>query len=74
MLNEAGGRDLVPLPYPRPSCRHVTGRVRMRSAIPRDPGRERTGAAHGVDVDVQGNGTITEQRLYELIRPTRPCD
>ncbi|WP_237180110.1 thioredoxin family protein [Rhodoplanes sp. Z2-YC6860] len=26
------------------------------------------GAAHGTDVDEQGNGTITEQRLYQLIR------
>jgi thiol-disulfide isomerase/thioredoxin len=26
------------------------------------------GAAHGVDVDEQGNGTVTEQRLYQLIR------
>jgi hypothetical protein len=26
------------------------------------------GAAHGIDVDNQGNGTVTEQRLYPLIR------
>jgi hypothetical protein len=26
------------------------------------------GAAHGSDVDDQGNGTVTEQRLYQLIR------
>jgi thiol-disulfide isomerase/thioredoxin len=26
------------------------------------------GAAHGVDVDEQGNGTVAEQRLYQLIR------
>jgi thiol-disulfide isomerase/thioredoxin len=26
------------------------------------------GAAHGSDVDEQGNGTVTEQRLYQLIR------
>jgi hypothetical protein len=25
------------------------------------------GTAHGVDVDVQGNGTVVEQRLYQLI-------
>jgi thiol-disulfide isomerase/thioredoxin len=25
-------------------------------------------AAHGIDVDAQGNGTVTEQRLYQLIR------
>jgi hypothetical protein len=26
------------------------------------------GAAHGIDVDAQGNGTVTEPRLYQLIR------
>jgi hypothetical protein len=30
------------------------------------------GAAHGLDVDEQGNGTVTEQRLYQLIRQPKP--
>jgi thiol-disulfide isomerase/thioredoxin len=30
------------------------------------------GAAHGVDVDEQGNGTVTEQRMYQLIRQQQP--
>jgi hypothetical protein len=30
------------------------------------------GAAHGSDVDEQGNGTATQQRLYQLIRQTKP--
>jgi hypothetical protein len=30
------------------------------------------GAARGVDVDASGNGTATEQRLYQLIRQPRP--
>jgi thiol-disulfide isomerase/thioredoxin len=29
-------------------------------------------AAHGVDVDAQGNGTLTEQRMYQLIRQPKP--
>jgi thiol-disulfide isomerase/thioredoxin len=29
-------------------------------------------AAHGTDVDEQGNGTVTEQRLYQLIRQSEP--
>jgi Thioredoxin like C-terminal domain len=29
-------------------------------------------AAHGSDVDEQGKGTVTQQRLYQLIRQTRP--
>jgi hypothetical protein len=33
---------------------------------------ESPGAAHGVDVDDQGNGTVTEQRLYQLIRQSSP--
>jgi hypothetical protein len=30
------------------------------------------GAAHGFDVDDQGNGTLAEQRLYQLIRQPLP--
>jgi thiol-disulfide isomerase/thioredoxin len=30
------------------------------------------GAAHGIDVDDQGNGTVTEPRLYQLIRQPKP--
>src|SRR5262249_33150493 len=30
------------------------------------------GGAHGVDVDEQGNGTVSEQRLYQLIRQANP--
>jgi hypothetical protein len=30
------------------------------------------GAAYGIDVDEQGNGTVAEQRLYQLIRQHKP--
>jgi thiol-disulfide isomerase/thioredoxin len=30
------------------------------------------GAAHGSDVDEQGNGTLSEQRTYQLIRQPKP--
>src|SRR5436309_9552102 len=30
------------------------------------------GAAHGLDVDEQGHGTLTEPRLYQLIRQPQP--
>ena len=30
------------------------------------------GAAHGIDVDEQGNGTVAEPRLYQLIRQPGP--
>jgi thiol-disulfide isomerase/thioredoxin len=42
--------------------------VRFRVLIDGQP----PGAAHGSDVDDQGNGTITEQRLYQLIRQPKP--
>ena len=29
-------------------------------------------AGHGSDVDEQGNGTVAEQRLYQLIRQSGP--
>jgi thiol-disulfide isomerase/thioredoxin len=29
-------------------------------------------AAHGIDIDAQGNGRVTEQRLYQLIRQPQP--
>jgi len=42
--------------------------VRFRVLINGKP----PGAAHGVDADEQGNGTVTEQRLYQLIRQPKP--
>src|SRR5262245_5749032 len=42
--------------------------VRFRVLLDGQP----PGAAHGTDVDDQGNGTATEQRLYQLIRQPKP--
>lgn len=42
--------------------------VRFRVLIDGQP----PGAAHGTDVDEHGNGTVHEQRLYQLIRQSRP--
>ena len=42
--------------------------VRFRVLIDGKP----PGAAHGTDVDEQGDGTLTEQRLYQLIRQPTP--
>jgi thiol-disulfide isomerase/thioredoxin len=51
----------------------------MGPAVPGTPKRFRVlidgqppGAGHGADVDGQGNGTVTEQRLYQLIRQPGP--
>jgi hypothetical protein len=42
--------------------------VRFRVLIDGQP----PGVAHGIDVDSQGNGTATQQRLYQLIRQAQP--
>jgi thiol-disulfide isomerase/thioredoxin len=42
--------------------------VRFRVFIDGQPPR----AAHGVDVDEQGNGTVVEPRLYQLVRQSGP--
>ncbi|HEV2801689.1 MAG TPA: thioredoxin family protein [Pyrinomonadaceae bacterium] len=71
-LNKAGGRiaysfharDLhLVMGSPAPGTS-----VRFRVALDGQP----PVTAHGVDVDEQGNGTIAEQRLYQLIRQPKP--
>jgi len=42
--------------------------VRFRVHIDEQP----PGAAHGADVDEQGNGTLTDPRLYQLLRQPGP--
>jgi thiol-disulfide isomerase/thioredoxin len=42
--------------------------IRFRVLIDGQP----PGLAHGSDVDAQGNGTVTGQRLYQLIRQPKP--
>jgi thiol-disulfide isomerase/thioredoxin len=71
-LNKANGRivyrfhardlHLVMGPVARASS------VRFRVLIDGQP----AGAAHGIDVDEQGYGIVTEQRLYQLIRQSQP--
>jgi cytochrome c biogenesis protein CcdA/thiol-disulfide isomerase/thioredoxin len=46
------------------AARPVRFRVKLDGAPP--------GAAHGIDVDAEGNGTVTGQRLYQLIRQKGP--
>jgi Thioredoxin like C-terminal domain len=35
-------------------------------------GGQPSATAHGVDIDGQGNGTVVEPRLYQLIRQPAP--
>jgi thioredoxin family protein len=72
VLNQAGGRilyrfharDLHLVMAPATSGGPVRFRVGLDSQPP--------GAAHGSDVDDQGNGTLTHPRLYQLIRQPGP--
>jgi hypothetical protein len=57
-------RDLHLVMGPQTRGASVRFRVRIDGQPP--------GAAHGIDVDGQGNGTVTEQRLYQLIRQPKP--
>ena len=42
--------------------------IRFRVLVDGQP----PGAAHGTDVDEQGNGTVTDPRLYQLVRQPGP--
>ncbi len=72
LLNEANGRiayrfharDLHLVMGPAAWGTSVRFRVFLDGQAP--------GAAHGSDVDDQGNGTVTDQRLYQLIRQPKP--
>jgi hypothetical protein len=72
VLNTAGGRiayrfharDLHLVLGPAAPGTSVRFHVRLDGQAPR--------AAHGVDIDEQGNGTMTESRLYQLIRQPMP--
>ncbi|MBW4696239.1 MAG: redoxin domain-containing protein [Lyngbya sp. HA4199-MV5] len=72
VLNQSGGqiayrfhaRDLHLVLGP--SVRGTS--VRFRVILDGQP----VGTAHGLDVNEQGKGTVTEQRLYQLIRQPQP--
>ncbi|MFC4528661.1 redoxin family protein [Dyella halodurans] len=72
VLNTVGGRivyrfharDLHLVMGPRENGSAVRFRVLIDGKPP--------GAAHGIDVDAQGNGTLFAQRLYQLIRQAEP--
>jgi len=71
-LNKANGR--IALRFHARDLHLVMGPVvsgntiRFRVLIDGKP----PGAAHGGDIDAQGNGTLTEQRMYQLIRQPGP--
>ena len=58
-----GSRDLLALHSPL-EAHEQTGTAKAT--------RQPPGTAHGTEVDEQGNGTVDEQRLYQLIRQPKP--
>ncbi len=73
-LNEANGRivirfharDLNLVMGPPPGGAPVRFRVLLDGKPP--------AAAHGLEVDAQGNGTAVDQRLFQLVRQPKPID
>ncbi|WP_367160377.1 thioredoxin family protein [Kozakia baliensis] len=71
-LNAQGGgityrfhaRDLHLVMGPGPNGKPIRFRVTIDGRTP--------GMQHGTDIDEQGNGTVTSQRLYQLVRQTGP--
>ena len=57
-------RDLHLVLGPSADGKPIRYRIRIDGKAP--------GADHGADVDDQGNGTVTDQRLYQLVRQTKP--
>lgn len=57
-------RDLHLVLGPAADGKPVRFRVTIDGAVP--------GADHGIDIDAEGNGTVTGQRLYQLVRQGGP--
>lgn len=72
ILNKAGGRiiyrfharDVHLVMGPTTTGKSISFRVLIDGKAP--------GSSHGNDIDEQGNGKVTEQRLYQLIRQPQP--
>ena len=72
VLNAAGGR--IAYRFHARDLHLIMGPAARRGAVPFRVfiDGQPPGAGHGSDVDDQGNGTVTEQRLYQLIRQSGP--
>lgn len=57
-------RDVNLIMGPSVPGKHVRFRVLIDGRAP--------GSAHGIDIDEQGNGTMSEPRMYQLIRQSKP--
>ena len=72
VLNKAPGQILYR--FHARDLHLVMGPSRPESAVPFRVtiDGQPPGAAHGLDVDEGGNGTVREQRLYQLVRQPKP--
>jgi thiol-disulfide isomerase/thioredoxin len=72
--NEPGGR--IAFQFHARDLNLVMGPASTGASIPFRVfvDRELAGAAHGVDVDSNGSGTVREQRTYQLIRQRGPIE
>ena len=72
VLNAAGGR--IAFRFHARDLHLVMGPAERRGAVPFRVmiDGQPPGASHGSDVDDQGNGSVTEQRLYQLVRQAGP--
>jgi thiol-disulfide isomerase/thioredoxin len=72
VANEAGGR--IAFQFQARDVNLVMGPSARGSSVPFRVllDRKAPGGAHGFDVDDRGNGTLADQRLYQLIRQTGP--
>ena len=72
VLNSAGGR--IVCRFHARDVHLVMGPLRQESAVRFHVSMDGqpTGPAHGLDLDDSGNGTVREQRLYQLIRQPGP--
>ena len=71
-LNEKDGTHRLPLPRPRSASRPRPGAGRQAGPLPRHDRRQPPGDSHGTDVDAEGKGVVSEQRLYQLVRQNGP--
>ncbi len=72
VLNAAGGR--IAFRFHARDLHLIMGTSERRGAVPFRVfvDGQPPGANHGTDVDGQGRGTVTEQRLYQLVRQSGP--
>ncbi|MEI9915497.1 MAG: hypothetical protein WDN29_06430 [Methylovirgula sp.] len=71
-LDTVGGKITLPFSRPRSASRAWARQGRQAVHFRVLVNGQAPGADHGVDIDAAGIGTVTEQRLYQLVRQSGP--